>query len=141
MHQRSGIQNVIELHGSLWRMRCEFEGTIYEDLENGKYSNRFCDGGNFRRPDIIWFGDMLDENVIREANLTISTSDLFISIGTSALVWPAAGYPQLANNSGAFCIEVNPEDTELSPLYDLKVRTTASIGLKNLFRSKEYKFE
>ena len=64
---------------------------------------------------------MLDENVIREANLTISNCDLFISIGTSALVWPAAGYPQLAKNSGAFCIEVNPEDTELSPLYDLKV--------------------
>ena len=41
MHQRSGIQNVIELHGSLWRMRCESEGTIYEDLEHGKYSNRF----------------------------------------------------------------------------------------------------
>jgi len=141
MHQRSGIQNVIELHGSLWRLRCESEGSIYEDLENGKYSNRLCDDGNFRRPDIIWFGDMLDENVIREVNLTISTCDLFISIGTSALVWPAAGYPQLAKNSGAFCIEVNPEDTELSPLYDLKVRTTASIGLKNLFRSKEYKFE
>ena len=141
MHQRSGTQNVIELHGSLWRMRCESEGTIYEDLEHGKYSNRFCDGGNFRRPDIIWFGDMLDENVIREANLTISTCDLFISIGTSALVWPAAGYPQLAKNSGAFCIEVNPEDTELSPLYDLKLRTTASLGLKNLFNPKGNKFE
>ena len=137
MHQRSGIQNVIELHGSLWRMRCESEGTIYEDLENGKYSNRFCDGGNFRRPDIIWFGDTLDENIIREANLTISTCDLFISIGTSANVWPAAGYPQVAKDNGAFCIELNPEDTELSPLYDLKVRTTASMGLKNLFRSED----
>jgi len=141
MHQRSGIQNVIELHGSLWKMRCESEGTVYEDLENGKYSNRFCDCGNFRRPDIIWFGDMLNENIIQEANLTISTCDLFISIGTSALVWPAAGYPQFAKDSGAFCIEINPEDTELSALYDLKVRTTASLGLKNLFNPKEYKFE
>ena len=73
--------------------------------------------------------------------MTISNCDLFISIGTSALVWPAAGYPQLAKNSGAFCIEVNPEDTELSSLYDLKLRTTASLGLKNLFNPKGNKFE
>ena len=80
---------------------------------------------------------MLDENIIREANLTVSTCDLFISIGTSANVWPAAGYPQVAKDNGAFCIELNPEDTELSPLYDLKIRTAASIGLKNLFRSED----
>ena len=135
MHQRCGSHNVIELHGSLWRMRCESEGAIYEDYDSGKYSSRYCDCGNFRRPDIIWFGDMLNENIIQKANLAISACDLFISIGTSALVWPAAGYPQVAKKGGAFCIEINPEDTELSSLYDLKIRTKATLGLKNLFNA------
>ena len=129
MHQRSGIQNVIELHGSLWRMRCESEGTIYEDLEHGKYSSRYCDCGNILRPDIIWFQDILKEKVVQNAISMISSCDLFVSIGTSAVVYPAAGFPRLAKDSGAFCIEINPEKTELSQIYDEVIREKASNGL------------
>ena len=129
MHQRSGIQNVIELHGSLWRMRCESEGTINEDLEHGKYSSRYCDCGNILRPDIIWFRDMLKEKVVQYAISMISSCDLFVSIGTSAVVYPAAGFPRLAKDSGAFCIEINPEKTELSQIYDEVIREKASNGL------------
>ena len=129
MHQRSGIQNVIELHGSLWRMRCESEGTIYQDLEHGKYSSRYCDCGKILRPDIIWFQDMLKEKVVQYAISMISSCDLFVSIGTSAVVYPAAGFPRLAKDSGAFCIEINPEKTELSQIYDEVIREKASNGL------------
>ena len=133
MHQRSKSKNVIELHGSLWRMRCESEKILKEDLDQGKYHTRKCDCGNWLRPDIIWFQDMLNDKTVLEATQAIASCDLFISIGTSAVVWPAAGYPKLAKSSGAFCVEINPEATELSALYDQTFRMTASAGLEHLF--------
>ena len=129
MHQRANSSDVLELHGSLWKMRCESERIIYEDLDNGKYSSRFCDCGNILRPDIIWFQDMLKEKVVQYAISMISSCDLFVSIGTSAVVYPAAGFPRLAKDSGAFCIEINPEKTELSQIYDEVIREKASNGL------------
>ena len=133
MHQRAKSINVIELHGSLWRMRCGSEKIIIEDLDQGKYKTRNCDCGNWLRPDIIWFQDMLNEKTVLEATQAIASCDLFISIGTSAVVWPAAGYPKLAKTSGAFCVEINPEETELSTLYDQTIRMPASTGLAHLF--------
>ena len=134
MHQRAKSKNVIELHGSLWRMRCESEKILKEDLDQGKYHTRKCDCGNWLRPDIIWFQDMLNDKTVLEATQAIAACDLFISIGTSAVVWPAAGYPKLAKNSGAFCVEINPEKTELSALYDQRIRMPASTGLEHLFK-------
>ena len=134
MHQRAKSINVIELHGSLWRMRCESEKIIIEDLDQGKYKTRNCDCGNWLRPDIIWFQDMLNDKTVLAATQAMASCDLFVSIGTSAVVWPAAGYPKLAKNSGAFCVEINPEATELSGLYDQTIRMPASAGLEHLFK-------
>jgi len=134
MHQRANTTQVIELHGSLWRLRCEKEHRIFTDLEHGKYTSRTCDCGDWLRPDIIWFQDMLNEETVQTATDIISSCDLFISIGTSAVVWPAAGYPSLAKNAGAFCIEINPEETELSPLYHQSIRTTARDGLTQIIK-------
>lgn len=131
MHQRANSKNVIELHGSIWRMRCESDGLIIEDLDQGKYHKRHCKCGNWLRPDIIWFQDMLDQNTVEMATNIISTCDLFVSIGTSALVWPAAGYPKLAKSSGAYCVEVNPEETEVSYLYNETIRLKASEALES----------
>ena len=77
---------------------------------------------------------MLNDKTVLEATQAIALCDLFISIGTSAVVWPAAGYPKLAKISGAFCVEINPEETELSPLYDQTIRMPASTGLEQLFK-------
>jgi len=134
MHQRAKSKNIIELHGSLWRMRCESEKILKEDLDQGKYQTQKCDCGNWLRPDIIWFQDMLNDKTVLEATQAIAACDLFISIGTSAVVWPAAGYPKLAKISGAFCVEINPEATELSGLYDQTIRMPASAGLEHLFK-------
>jgi len=133
MHQRARTKNVIELHGSLWRMRCQTENLIFNDLKNGSYQRKKCNCGDWLRPDIIWFQDLLNETIMARSNIAISSCDLFISIGTSAVVWPAAGYPNLAKSSGAFCIEINPEETELSHIYDKKIRLPASEGLEFLF--------
>ena len=133
MHQRSESINVIELHGSLWRLRCGNEGNIYDDLNAAKYSSRKCTCGGWLRPDIIWFQDMLNTDVVTKANELISTCDLFISIGTSGMVWPAAGYPQLAKSSGAYCIEINPEPSVQSHIYNQVYNENAGVGLCQLF--------
>ena len=130
MHQRANSNNVIELHGSLWKMRgCSERGKI-EDLDKGEYADRHCDCGQILRPDIIWFQDMLDEEVVNRTVSAISKCSLFISIGTSASVWPAAGFPRLAREAGAYCIEINPEETELSSIYDEVIRQKAGKGLE-----------
>ncbi len=132
MHQRAGNRDVTELHGSLWRIRCPIHGII-EDL-NEKYKSFRCEQcGNWLRPDIIWFGDMLNQDVIHEATRIIRQCNLFISVGTSGAVWPAAGFPKIAKEQGARCIEINPEANEMSPIYDENIREAAGNALPKLF--------
>ncbi|MBC8323017.1 MAG: NAD-dependent deacylase [Candidatus Marinimicrobia bacterium] len=134
MHQRAGSENVIELHGSIWRIRCDREDWVKEDLSKGPFSKRKCDCGAWLRPDIIWFSDMLDPDTVQQADEVISKCDLFISIGTSGVVWPAAGYPQLAKSSGAMCIEVNPKPSEQAWMVDHVYKGKAGELLPLLFQ-------
>lgn len=133
MHQRSGNSNVIELHGSIWRVRCEKEGQVFEDLSLDGYEKKTCDCGEWLRPDIIWFSDFLNPAVVRQADEVIENADLFISVGTSGVVFPAAGYPMLAKNSGAEMIEINPEPSDQSYLFDSVHREPAGNALQKLF--------
>lgn len=127
LHQRAGSRSVIELHGSLWRVRDEFSGEVKEQFDVPLQAQ--IDYARWWRPDIVWFGDALRESVIRDATAAISDCDLFVSIGTSAVVYPAAHLPYYARENGAVCVEINPESTMLSPLYDHCLRTTATEGL------------
>ncbi len=133
MHQRAGSRKVIELHGSIWRVRCEQEGVVREDANPGLYTSRKCDCGAWLRPDVIWFSDYLNPDTLRQADEVISKANLFISIGTSGVVWPAAGYPQLAKSSGAALVEINPEPSDLSGFYDRVIRGKAGEVLGKLF--------
>lgn len=132
MHQRAGSEKVVELHGSLWRLRCTQHG-IREDIgeEFKGYACEEC--GSWLRPDIIWFGDMLNTRVIQEAIALIERCDLFVGIGTSGVVWPAAGFPMAAKQGGAYCIEINPETTEMSGIYDDSFREKAGSALPRIF--------
>ena len=132
MHQRAGNLNVTELHGSLWRLRCPTHG-ISEDIGETFRSFKCEHCGTWLRPDITWFGDMLNQDVISEANVIIRRCDLFISIGTSGVVWPAAGFPKIARENGAYCIEINPEPNEMSGLYNENIREAAGSALPRLF--------
>ncbi|MEE8341237.1 MAG: Sir2 family NAD-dependent protein deacetylase, partial [Candidatus Neomarinimicrobiota bacterium] len=78
MHQRAGTENVIELHGSIWRLRCDDCGIMFEDIGEA-YRKRKCTCDKYLRPDIVWFGDMLDPSVIQKASDAIKKCDLFIS--------------------------------------------------------------
>ena len=132
MHQRAGCTQALELHGSLWRLRCSLHGAV-EDLGETYRSVTCSECGQWLRPDIIWFGDMLDPEVTRMSIAAIAECDLFVSIGTSGVVWPAAGYPEIARNNGAYCIEINPEASPLSHLYDEHLRHPAGTALPSLF--------
>lgn len=117
MHQRAGNKEVYELHGSLWRVRCPIHG-VSEDI-GAVYSHKRCDECDaWLRPDITWFGDMLNEKVVTKAIEHISTCDLFINIGVSGVVYPAAGFPKLAQQEGAKTICINVEEPADSAIYD-----------------------
>jgi NAD-dependent deacetylase len=131
MHQRAGSSGVIELHGSLWRLRCDRCREVREDYGR-EYATLRCSCGDWLRPDITWFGDLLDESVMEKAAELVSACDLFISIGTSGTVWPAAGFPSLAEKSGATCIEINPEPSSAAAYHRI-IRERAAEALPRLF--------
>ncbi len=132
MHQKAGNKNVLELHGSLWRLRCPVDGVLFND-RGRKYKTMKCECGVWLRPDIIWFGDNLDRLTVEQAFDISGKADLFISIGTSGEVWPASRIPQIAFENGSRMIEINPEETEASHLYDERIRKPSSIALAELF--------
>jgi len=132
--QRAGVSVAAELHGSLWRQRCTRHG-LREDLDAGPYRHRHCpDCGAWLRPDITWFEDAVDEAQFERARQQVAGCELFVSVGTSGVVWPAAGFAQLAQRAGARMIEINPEDNEASALYPEQLRMPASAGIAALFR-------
>lgn len=131
MHQRAGADVHAELHGSLWRVRCQPEGIVREDTSL-PLSPRTCTCGAYWRPDITWFEDALDPRVVERAVEALRSCDLLVSIGTSAVVYPAADLPRLAVARGATTVEINLEDTAMSHLYEHRLRGTASQLLTEL---------
>jgi NAD-dependent deacetylase len=115
LHQRAGSQNVVELHGNLQNNRCMDCGA--ESLEiNIRFEGKIprCSCGGMLRPGVVWFGEMLPESAVRKAFQAAEACDLFLVIGTSAVVYPAASLPEIAHESGATVIEINPEPTSVS---------------------------
>jgi len=125
LHQRAGSERVIELHGSLWRQRCESCGARQENHELPLEPKR-CACGAWWRPDLVWFEDMLDQRTIEEAVRVIEDCDCLVSVGTSASVYPAAEMPFIAMRAGATTVEINPEETPLSALFEHRLRGPAT---------------
>jgi len=133
MHQRAGAREAVELHGSLWRMRCARHG-VNEDLAAAEYARRECAScGAPLRPDITWFADSVNAAVFARAEQLIAQAQLFVAVGTSGIVYPAAGLIPLAARSGARMIEINPDETEMSGLFGECVREAAGVALPRLF--------
>lgn len=125
MHQRVGHRDVVELHGSLWRLRCDACQRVEVNLE-AEIPDINHDCGAFWRPDITWFGDSLDGAVFEEARALIASCDVFIAVGTSGVVYPAAGLPSFARECGAWLVEVNPESTPISHICHAQIPLKAS---------------
>ncbi len=120
LHQRAGSRRVIELHGNLWRVRCVREGRTWEDLRVPlpEIPPRCPTCGALLRPDVIWFGEPLPPTLWQRAVEAAREAEIFLVIGTSGIVEPAASLPHLARAHGAYLVEFNIEDTPLTPLMD-----------------------
>lgn len=132
LHALAGSSALLELHGNLWRVRCDTCGVREQDRQVPRERLRCAGCGGWWRPDIVWFGDYLDEDVLRAATAAISSCDLFVSVGTSAVVYPAASLPEHARNAGAMRVEINPDETPASHLYDVHLRGPATEMLARL---------
>jgi NAD-dependent deacetylase len=133
LHQRAGSQTVVEYHGNLFENRCFVEGCVVADAKDDSVKVPICPacGGNLR-PGVVWFGEAIPEQAQSNANAAAASCDLFFSIGTSSLVWPAAGLSETARASGALVVEVNPNTTPLSDNCDFCLNGNAGMVLPKL---------
>ncbi len=121
----------LELHGSLFRVRCTSCGERREhdapiDVSSPDSLPRCARCSALLRPDIVWFGEPLDDVVLGEALERARTADVCLVVGTSAVVQPAASLAMVTKRAGGELIEVNPETTPLTPFADISVRGTAA---------------
>ena len=131
LHQRAGTVRPAELHGSLWRVRCaEGCGFVTTDGESDPPRDCFrCACGSWLRPDVVWFGEPLDPDVLERATAAAEEADVVVVVGTSAVVYPVAALPQMARRRRAKVVEVNVAPTPLSGEADAVLRGTASAML------------
>jgi NAD-dependent deacetylase len=137
LHCQAGSEKVLEIHGNITRNKCTKCGSpaaLSADIDPSSIPSCIGCGGHIR-PDVVWFGELLPEAVIEEAIRVSESADLFFSIGTSALVHPAAGLPLLAKRHGAVLVEINPEATPLTSLADYALMGKSGELLPELVKS------
>jgi NAD-dependent deacetylase len=115
LHELAGSRNVLRLHGSIWMLRCLACGDEHENRQTplAEIPPR-CQCGGMLRPGVVWFGEALPPRVWEAAEAAARAADLFLVIGTSAVVYPAAGLAHIAKSSGARVVEINVAETALS---------------------------
>ncbi len=133
LHQMAGSSNVLELHGCGRLIRCtecayqrDIEAAPLDDLPTCPKCSAVL------RPDVIWFGEDLPAGMLEAASDASCSCEVFMTIGTSAVVYPAAGLPPLAAQSGAKTIEVNPEPTPVTGMMTFSFRGAAGDILPQL---------
>ena len=132
LHQRSGSTNVLELHGSIIRIKCtvcDFSDTITENFELFPPK---CKCGSILRPDVVWFGEQLSQDIWQHAINEASLCDVMVIAGTSLAVSPANTLPMYAKQNGAILIEINPERTVMSNDMDLSIQSTSARTLPEI---------
>lgn len=125
LHQRAGSVDVIEFHGNIFVNRCFAEGTVVDPVGDGSPPACPCCGG-YVRPGVVWFGESIPEDALARSTAAAANCDVFLSIGTSSLVYPAAGLADTAQTSGALTVEINPSPTEFTDRCN--VALTAKFG-------------
>ncbi|MBL7190495.1 NAD-dependent deacylase [bacterium] len=124
LHRIAGSENILELHGNIRRNFCINCKKQYNDehltLGGGKVPK--CSCGGMIRPDVVWFGEMLPGSILESAFKAAETCDFFLSLGTSAVVYPAAMLPVAAKKAGAVLLEINPETTPLTQSTDYYIK-------------------
>lgn len=135
LHQRAGSTNVLELHGSIIRIKCtdcDFKDEISNSFDI--LPPRCIKCNNVLRPDVVWFGEPLPQDVWTRAIIEANTCDVMIITGTSLVVSPANTLPIYAKQNNAILVEINPEQTPMSTETDLSLRKTSVNALTSLIK-------
>ena len=126
LHRTAGSQRLSEIHGNIWTVRCTGCGAVSENREIPLPilpTCRLCHA--LLRPHIVWFGESLREEDLRRCDEALRACDLLLVIGTSGIVYPAAGFASVAKKVEALVIEINLESTPQSDLVDLSLQGRA----------------
>jgi len=136
LHDRAGSRRILKVHGDIWTLRCtacarewRYERPSLPELPPK------CECGGLARPGVVWFGEGLPEDVWSAAVDAVRAAQVLLVIGTSALVYPAAGLVQLAQSAGAKVVEINVAETPVSAMVDLSWRASATTALPQLIQS------
>ncbi len=136
LHERAGTRNLIRFHGSIWELRCAAGcgAAPWESYEAplGSLPPTCPACGGIARPGVVWFGENIDPDVLERSSAVAARADVFLSIGTSSLVYPAAGLLHHAKRNGAFTVEINPGATDISRMVDLPIAAPAEDALSML---------
>jgi NAD-dependent deacetylase len=136
LHQRAGNDQVIEFHGNLFEDRCHAEGCTVENPVSEKTVELdvpVCPRcGAMLRPGVVWFGEAIPELALNESFAAAADCNVFLSIGTSSLVYPAAGIADIARENGAIVAEINPEPTMHAASYNFSIAAKSGAALPKL---------
>lgn len=136
LHQKAGSLDVIELHGNITRIKCSnCDRTVdeFQEIEDPPPHCPYCDG--LLRPDVVWFGENLPQNSLSRSLLAAQQCDLFLSIGTSSVVHPAASLPIEALEKGTSTVEINPDRTPLTSYMTYVLAGPSGVVLPELVRA------
>lgn len=133
LHRAAGSRRIIELHGNIHINRC-FNCGVETSLEFITFTDDVpcCSCGGMLRPGVVWFGEALPQDAVDAARRAAQACDLFVTVGTSAVVYPAAALPGIAQQAGAVVIEVNIEETPFTSQAKAHVRGKAGDILPGL---------
>jgi NAD-dependent deacetylase len=132
LHRAAGSDAIIELHGNLTRVKCVGHGHRFESWQDAPHPPACPRCGTLLRPDVVWFGETLPGAALSDAIRASEQSDLFLAVGTSAVVQPAASLPMVAARNGAVTVEVNLMPTPISQHVDYTLRGRAATILPRL---------
>ena len=118
LHEQGGSKNILHMHGEILKMRCKLTDQVFDCADEINTSDicTCCSTQGTLRPHIVWFGEM--PIGMEHIYSVLASCDLFISIGTSGNVYPAAGFVQIANQAGAKTLEINLEESEVASNFD-----------------------
>jgi NAD-dependent deacetylase len=140
LHARAGSRNIIELHGNILRTKCFDAGhpvdlAALEPSEPPLISPHCPQCGSRLRPDVVWFGETLPDGAMERASAAALDCEVFLCVGTSALVYPAAELPATAKHGGAVVVEVNPDPSPVADFADFILAAPSGVALPALVKA------